>query len=260
MHLASSTPRHNLYFQAPRHAYVATSYLSILTSTMGATLSAIASWPANYNQIDAAIDETNVKRKALLESQERRRKALEEREHIEGVEEGHEPSQILAYLYLGDRFAARNETVLKHDRIGYVIQMSDKPTPQPILDLFNKLNIVYLRLDSEDTTTDNIIMQFENAIEIINRAKNATAKAKGSDSGNTNCLVYCDEGVSRGPTVVAAYLLHHGWTLRTALAHLNTLRPEINLNQGFFNQLLEEEQTIYGRNSLKKGDYSKYFH
>jgi protein-tyrosine phosphatase len=43
--------------------------------------------------------------------------------------------------------------------------------------------------------------------------------------------VYCDEGVSRGPTVVAAYLIHHGWTLRTALAHLVSLRPEVGLTR-----------------------------
>jgi hypothetical protein len=113
---------------------------------MGLTASAIASWPANFRQIDALIDDTNAKRKELLDRQEERRKALEEREHIEGVAEGHEPSQVLAYLYLGDRFAARSEAALKHDRIGYVIQMSNIPTPKPILDLFNKLKIVYLRL------------------------------------------------------------------------------------------------------------------
>ena len=114
---------------------------------MGVTASAIAStiWPNDLKQIDSLIDETNAKRKALLETQEARRKALEEREHIEGVEDGHEPSQVLAYLYLGDRFAARSEVALKHDRIGFVIQMSDTPTPKPILDLFRKLNIVYLR-------------------------------------------------------------------------------------------------------------------
>jgi protein-tyrosine phosphatase len=58
------------------------------------------------------------------------------------------------------------------------------------------------------------------------------AKEKG------NILIHCLAGVSRSPTIVAAYLMYkRKWRYKQALALIKQTRPFVNPNPGFIEQL-----------------------
>ena len=57
--------------------------------------------------------------------------------------------------------------------------------------------------------------------------------------------VHCNEGVSRGPMVVAAYLMSSKkWTRDEALAFIREQRPVIRPNASFMELLLVWERTL----------------
>ena len=114
---------------------------------MGVTASAVASalFPNDLKEVDRTVAESNKKREQYLAQQENQRQTLEQREAQEGLQEGHDASQLLAWLYLGDRFASRDEESLKRRRIGFVLQLSNVHTPDSVLERYRKLGIIYLR-------------------------------------------------------------------------------------------------------------------
>jgi len=58
-------------------------------------------------------------------------------------------------------------------------------------------------------------------------------------------LVHCGAGISRGPTVVASYLVHHeGYTVDAAIGKLTELRSIVYPNLGFREQLRRYEQSL----------------
>jgi predicted protein tyrosine phosphatase len=207
------------------------------------------------SQIDQNIAEAQRRREQLLAEKDRQRVLQHERELREGIEPGHEPAQMLAWLFLGDRYSARNVEWMKTNKIGFVLHISDIPTSKAMEETMKEAGVEYIRLPSEDVEIDNIILQFPKAIDFINEGRDAFKSKKD----RPNVLVFCDEGVSRSPTVVAAYLLHNGWLLKGTLTHMLALRPSVCPNKGFFKQLLEEESNINGWNSLLEEDYDALF-
>ncbi|XP_040911775.1 dual specificity protein phosphatase 18 [Toxotes jaculatrix] len=72
----------------------------------------------------------------------------------------------------------------------------------------------------------------------------------GNRGGGT--LVHCAAGMSRSPALVMAYLMRYrGVTLRQAHRWVQESRPYIRLNAGFWDQLLQYERRLYGKNSVK---------
>lgn len=84
-------------------------------------------------------------------------------------------------------------------------------------------SVNYLRLPAEDVETDNIIMIFEQIVNFIENGRNA----QQNGDKKFGVLVFCDEGVSRSPTAAIAYLLSRGWTLKSAVKHLNSEWPKV---------------------------------
>ena len=87
----------------------------------------------------------------------------------------------------------------------------------------------------------------EPCFQIIDRAK----------AQQTACLVHCNYGMSRSPSVVIAYLMRSedGVTLAEALRRVKELRPVTAPNYGFMSQLIEFERNLRGRVSI---DVEKY--
>ncbi|KAG7240455.1 hypothetical protein INR49_026863 [Caranx melampygus] len=72
----------------------------------------------------------------------------------------------------------------------------------------------------------------------------------GNRAGGT--LVHCAAGMSRSPALVMAYLMRYrGVTLRQAHRWVQDSRPYVRLNAGFWDQLLQYERRLYGRNTVK---------
>lgn len=58
----------------------------------------------------------------------------------------------------------------------------------------------------------------------------------------TGVYIHCEQGISRAPTIVAAYLMEkHGWTAIQALEYIRSKRPQIHPNPGFQKHLLAHE-------------------
>lgn len=71
----------------------------------------------------------------------------------------------------------------------------------------------------------------------------------GNRAGGT--LVHCAAGMSRSPALVMAYLMRYrGVTLRQAHRWVQDIRP-VRLNSGFWEQLLQYERRLYGKNTVK---------
>lgn len=65
-------------------------------------------------------------------------------------------------------------------------------------------------------------------------------------------LVHCVAGMSRSPALVMAYLMRYrGVTLRQAHCWVQDSRPFVRLNAGFWDQLLQYERRLYGRNTVR---------
>jgi protein-tyrosine phosphatase len=58
--------------------------------------------------------------------------------------------------------------------------------------------------------------------------------------------VHCEQGISRAPTIVAAYLMQkHKWTVKQALEFIRSKRPQINPNPGFRKYLAAHEILLF---------------
>ncbi|XP_035527141.1 dual specificity protein phosphatase 18 [Morone saxatilis] len=72
----------------------------------------------------------------------------------------------------------------------------------------------------------------------------------GNRAGGT--LVHCAAGMSRSPALVMAYLMRYrGVTLRQAHHWVQESRPYVRLNAGFWDQLLQYERRLYGKNTVR---------
>ncbi len=91
----------------------------------------------------------------------------------------------------------------------------------------------------EDREEEEICQHFRNAHKLIQAALAA----------GKSVLVHCAHGVSRSPTIVAAYLmLEKGMRRKEAIEWIAARRPIVSPNDGFMNQLKSlEVQQIVGR-------------
>ncbi|KAK2822970.1 hypothetical protein Q5P01_023035 [Channa striata] len=65
-------------------------------------------------------------------------------------------------------------------------------------------------------------------------------------------LVHCAAGMSRSPALVMAYLMRYrGVTLCRAHRWVRESRPYVRLNAGFWDQLLQYEKLLYGKNTIR---------
>lgn len=72
----------------------------------------------------------------------------------------------------------------------------------------------------------------------------------GNRAGGT--LVHCAAGMSRSPALVMAYLMRYrGVTLCQAHRWVQDSRPYVRLNAGFWDQLLQYERRLYGKNTVR---------
>ncbi|XP_054161201.1 dual specificity protein phosphatase 12-like [Oppia nitens] len=138
-------------------------------------------------------------------------------------------NQIDDKLFVGNYIAATDRQLLTDNHIRLVITVCDfRYVSDHQMD-----GIEYFVVDVNDTEWADLLTYFEDT-----RRKIANTIARGD-----NVLVHCRAGVSRGPTVVTAYLMAtNGWTYERAYQLVKSRRSSVNPNPGFVNQLKLYEQ------------------
>lgn len=76
-------------------------------------------------------------------------------------------------------------------------------------------------------------------------------KFQVTSSGN-RVLIYCVAGVSRSATLCIVYLMkYRHLTLLEAYNYVKSRRPRIKPNCGFFKQLIQYEEELYGKSTVR---------
>ncbi|KAJ7224147.1 phosphatases II [Mycena pura] len=122
-------------------------------------------------------------------------------------------------LYLGDLFTAMSSKVKSKHSITHIVSVGpDYPSTGP----------EHLVVSVDDEAHENLLQHLNTACQFIQKALDS----------NGRVLVHCMMGVSRSPTVVAAYLMKtQGMTVSQAIRTIKHQRPQIHPNAGFMEQL-----------------------
>ena len=96
--------------------------------------------------------------------------------------------------------------------------------------------------------TENIMQYFDKINTIIDENK------------HKKILVHCQNSVSRSVTIIIAYLMHTGKSLKDAINYVKSKRSQYTKpNIGFFKQLIAYEKQINGNNTAFISEYAQLF-
>ncbi|KAG6337373.1 hypothetical protein ID866_1696 [Astraeus odoratus] len=131
------------------------------------------------------------------------------------------PSNVVpGSLFLGSLSATMDRELLASHHITHVVQVLDVPW----LPISEKDGFWCLKIDILDKPSADLRPHLEGACQYIYNAL----------SSGGNVLVHCQQGVSRSPAIVIAYLIHNlGMSYDQAYALVKRRRPCINPNPGF---------------------------
>jgi protein-tyrosine phosphatase len=140
-------------------------------------------------------------------------------------------SQILSYLYLGSKSAAKNKQLLIKHKIKYVLNCTPTRTADPengCPNYYEKERLfVYRRIPIFDNRGEDMLSYMDLACSFIN---------EGQHYGNV--LVHCHKGISRSASFVIGYLMRKkDFTMQEALAHVQSCRNIVQPNSSFLMQL-----------------------
>jgi len=143
-------------------------------------------------------------------------------------------------ILLGGRLVAKNDEVLENTQISVVVNVTNS-----VKNYFEgtEFKVEYYRVPVEDGRDEPIINYFPNVVEFISK----------KISENKKVLVHCQEGQSRSPTVIIAWMMsHYKMDLKTAYEKFISLVGEntISINDGFKQQLMDWDHTLYQHHSM----------
>ncbi|KAM9349705.1 dual specificity protein phosphatase 18 [Symphorus nematophorus] len=143
-------------------------------------------------------------------------------------------SQITPTLFLGGADAPLNAALMSQKGITLIVNatISHACPAYP--------GVECVRVPVSDLPSARLGDHFDRVAERIH----------GNRAGGT--LVHCAAGMSRSPALVMAYLMRYrGVTLRQAHRWVQDSRPYVRLNAGFWEQLLQYERRLYGKNTVR---------
>jgi len=153
--------------------------------------------------------------------------------------------EIVPGLWLGSQEALFDEDLLGRNEISHIITVMRTyvdedgvrvPCPSSQPHQFLQRGITRLIVPVEDSATETLIQHFPRVTEFIMTALRAGGQV----------LVHCLAGVSRSPTVVAAFLMEvYGLSPQQAVSKIRESRPLIRPIFGFWDQLQVYEACHY---------------
>lgn len=142
-----------------------------------------------------------------------------------------QPTQVLGYLFLGGKAAAKSKDALQQLNIKYILNCTPRRTEDRengCPSFFEKEQLfTYKRIPIFDNRGEDILSYMDDAFRFIEEGKHYG-----------NVLVHCHKGVSRSASFVIGYLMRkNGFTCDEALCFLQGLRPAVQPNESFLEQL-----------------------
>jgi len=140
-------------------------------------------------------------------------------------------NHIIGNIYIGTFESSTNIPLLMKNNIKYIINITMFNKPDNVLQEYRKLRINHYTFKFVDDESVDINKFINDTNTIINKA---VEKKK-------NILVHCQEGISRSPTAVIAYLIKQLEIkdVDRCISMLRKKRPCIRPNVGFVKQLKE---------------------
>ncbi|KAJ7266452.1 protein-tyrosine phosphatase-like protein [Mycena haematopus] len=133
-------------------------------------------------------------------------------------------------LYLGSLSAVNDHPLLRAHGITHLVQALEAPWAPPAR---KEDGFVAYSIDIRDKESVDLRPHLEAACVYIERA---LKRGEG-------VLVHCQQGISRSPSIVIAYLIrNHGMSYDAALAFVRRKRACAKPNSGFARALMEWEQ------------------
>ncbi len=147
-----------------------------------------------------------------------------------------EGREIVPNLFLGGRLAAQNWEWLAQSNIRSIVNVT-----ADVSNYFEgEEGFVYHRVAVEDTHTADLGAHFEATTELI-RAQLEEGRA---------VLCHCREGLSRSPSIVAAFLMQTmNLTVEEALRMVEEKNDMIRINKGFEAALNRLNKQLFGQDS-----------
>lgn len=137
-----------------------------------------------------------------------------------------EYDQIEEKLFISNIEFAQNEENIKKYKISNIVCILNNIELKELYTTRHK-NVTYFIISAKDKSCEYLYLHFEKAANFIENCIN----------NNTNVLVHCLAGVSRSPTIVAAYLIiKRKMTVEEAISYIQ-LNKSIRPNNGFLRQL-----------------------
>lgn len=138
-------------------------------------------------------------------------------------------------LYLSDLHSSLQEELLQQHNIDRIINVSEVIVPSEF-----RRKYKFLHIPISDCGTVNIRHYFEKCFEFIDQLEQPSSGA---------CLIHCEMGLSRSPTIVLAYLLaKRDMRLREAYDYVLSKRRILPFH--FIKQLVDYENELYGESTL----------
>jgi predicted protein tyrosine phosphatase len=139
--------------------------------------------------------------------------------------------EVYPGIFISNEGQAENEDQLRKNNIAAILSVCDYPTITSIQAMYRRLKIDYHYIDMQDEYTYDILRHF-----VITNAIIGTYHER-----KQNILVHCSAGMSRSPTLVAAYLINIGFMdcPDKAIQYLKCRRTAIEPNSSFMQQLAD---------------------
>ncbi|XP_067862390.1 dual specificity protein phosphatase 18-like [Heptranchias perlo] len=145
-------------------------------------------------------------------------------------------TQITSSLYLSSAVASHNQSLLLASGVTCIISVS----PEVISSVF--AGTEYINISIADSPGSQLSEYFDMVADKIHHVEKLHGKT----------LLHCVAGISRSAALCLAYLMkYHHMTLLEAHVWLKARRPIIRPNIGFWKQLIEYEDRLFGKTSIK---------
>merc|ERR1712129_569665 len=140
-------------------------------------------------------------------------------------------SQVRPGLLLGGRRDAMDRTLLEEQRVTHIINVSKSSYEVPLV------GVRTMKIAIDDDEFEDIFLHLDPAMDFIQQALGA----------NGVVLIHCEYGISRSPTVAAAYLMKaENLGAIDALKSVHDSRGIVFPNRIFLGALVEWDRKLRG--------------